>query len=70
MLRASALASTGRIRRLSRRALLKILALPPLAAWACPAGATEYATAAEVLLTVARLEAEVAERLRGLALHA
>ena len=55
--------------RLSRRGLLRVAALAPLAALLAPRrlGATEYGSAAEVFDAVDRFEADVAARLRGIA---
>lgn len=64
------MASTGRrVPDAARRGLLKALALAPLGAVALPSrlGATEYATAAEALGAVDRLEADVAARLAAIA---
>jgi hypothetical protein len=53
--------------RATRRGLLKALALAPLAALATRADAREYASAAEVLAEIDRLEADLDARMSALA---
>ena len=61
------LASTGRPDGLSRRALLRALALAPAgAALAPPLEATDYASPAEVFAAVDALETELSLRLRAM----
>jgi hypothetical protein len=50
-----------------RRALLKALALAPIAALASPAQARDYTSAAEVFAEIARLDASVSARLGAFA---